>query len=59
MLLYDVTNERSFLSVRQWIDAVDVSKIGEHLSCICRLTIPSDPLCVSRGSSKRREILCS
>ncbi|HIE82797.1 MAG TPA: hypothetical protein EYQ00_02655, partial [Dehalococcoidia bacterium] len=24
MLLYDVTNERSFLSVRQWIDAVDV-----------------------------------
>lgn len=23
MLLYDVTNERSFLSVRQWIDAVD------------------------------------
>ncbi len=25
MLLYDVTNERSFLSVRQWIDAVDVS----------------------------------
>ena len=27
MLLYDVTNERSFLSVRQWIDAVDVSII--------------------------------
>lgn len=25
MLLYDVTNERSFLSVRQWIEAVDVS----------------------------------
>ena len=24
MLLYDVTNEKSFLSVRQWIDAVDV-----------------------------------
>ena len=24
MLLYDVTNERSFLSVRQWIEAVDV-----------------------------------
>lgn len=23
MLLYDVTNERSFLAVRQWIDAVD------------------------------------
>ena len=29
MLLYDVTNERSFLSVRQWIDAVDVSIINE------------------------------
>jgi Ras and EF-hand domain-containing protein len=26
MLLYDVTNERSFLSVRQWIEAVDVSE---------------------------------
>ena len=25
MLLYDVTNERTFLSVRQWIEAVDVS----------------------------------
>ena len=24
MLLYDVTNERTFLSVRQWIEAVDV-----------------------------------
>ena len=28
MLLYDVTNERSFLSVRQWIDAVDVSNFN-------------------------------
>lgn len=26
MLLYDVTNERSFLNVRQWIQAIDVSK---------------------------------
>ena len=26
MLLYDITNERSFLSVREWIDAVDVSE---------------------------------
>ena len=25
MLLYDVTSDRSFLSVRQWIEAVDVS----------------------------------
>lgn len=34
MLLYDVTSDRSFLSVRQWIDAVDVS-IG------CRVICPS------------------
>ena len=27
MLLYDVTSDRSFLSVRQWIEAVDVSLI--------------------------------
>ena len=26
MLLYDVTNERSFVSVREWIEAVDVSQ---------------------------------
>lgn len=26
MLLYDVTSDRSFLSVRQWIEAVDVRK---------------------------------
>ena len=25
MLLYDVTNERSFMSVREWVEAVDVS----------------------------------
>ena len=25
MLLYDVTNERSFVAVRDWIEAVDVS----------------------------------
>lgn len=25
MLLYDVTSDRSYLSVRQWIEAVDVS----------------------------------
>lgn len=27
MLLYDVTSDRSFMSVRQWIEAVDVSQI--------------------------------
>ena len=27
MLLYDVTSDRSFLSVRQWIEAVDVSTL--------------------------------
>ena len=27
MLLYDITSDRSFLSVRQWIDAIDVSSI--------------------------------
>jgi GTPase SAR1 family protein len=27
MLLYDVTSERSFLSVRQWVQSIDVSKI--------------------------------
>ena len=42
MLLYDVTNERSFLSVRQWIDAVDVSKlmkpnISKHVSLFIEL----------------------
>lgn len=25
MLLYDVTSERSFVAVREWIEAVDVS----------------------------------
>ena len=31
MLLYDVTSDRSFLSVRQWIEAVDVSsQIDKH-----------------------------
>ena len=33
MLLYDVTSDRSFLSVRQWIEAVDVSsQIDTHSS---------------------------
>ena len=27
MLLYDITSEKSFLSVREWIDAVDVSEM--------------------------------
>ena len=27
MLLYDITSEKSFLSVREWIDAVDVSAL--------------------------------
>lgn len=26
MLLYDVTSERSFLNVRQWVQSIDVSK---------------------------------
>jgi Ras and EF-hand domain-containing protein len=26
ILLYDVTSERSFLNVRQWVQSIDVSK---------------------------------
>ena len=32
MLLYDVTSERSFVAVREWIEAVDVSY---YISRLC------------------------
>ena len=32
MLLYDVTSERSFVAVREWIEAVDVSYYTSRLS---------------------------
>ena len=32
MLLYDVTNERSFLSVRQWIESIDVGNQCKKMS---------------------------
>jgi GTPase SAR1 family protein len=30
ILLYDVTSERSFMNVRQWIQNIDVSKTDIH-----------------------------
>ena len=38
MLLYDVTSERSFVAVREWIEAVDVSFYINRL-CIANFFI--------------------
>ena len=38
MLLYDVTSDRSFLSVRQWVEAVDVRN-KDNLYCVVEKTI--------------------
>ena len=38
MLLYDVTSERSFVAVREWIEAVDVSCYISRL-CFANLFI--------------------
>ena len=38
MLLYDVTSDRSFLSVRQWVEAVDVRN-KDNLYCAVEKTM--------------------